>query len=287
MTDQAAPSESPQAVLMPSGKGAGDENFPVASLLIARRHRRHVMAFYAFARAGDDIADSPELSAEEKLARLDALESGLEGGAPAPAPAAMLRRSLAETGIGTVHARTLLAAFRLDAVKPRHGSWEELAAYCALSAHPVGRFMLALHGEDEAAAEASDALTAALQVLNHLQDVRADYAALDRIYLPADWMAAEGVAEADLAAPVASPALRRVIDRCLDGCDAWLDGSERLPGRLRSRRLGAETAAIQALARRLARRLRREDPLASRVRTGPADTAHAALAALFRLAGRA
>ena len=274
------------AIEAPSGKGAGDENFPVASHLVARRLRPHVHAFYAFARAADDIADSPSLTPDEKLRRLDLFEAGLAPGAAGPEKALRLRRSLNETGVGDRHARALLQAFRMDAVKRRYADWDDLAGYCRLSAHPVGRFMLELHGEGEAPGPASDALTAALQVLNHLQDLGQDYRALDRIYLPGDWMQAEGVAEADLAADRASPGLRGVIDRCLDGCDVWLAQADPLPRLIGSRRLGAEAAVIRALARRLSRRLRRQDPLAGRVRLTRADVAAAVLAGLGRLAPR-
>ena len=58
----------------PSGKGAGDENFPVGSFLLPRRLRPHVATFYAFARAIDDIADNPDLMAEEKVVRLHAFD---------------------------------------------------------------------------------------------------------------------------------------------------------------------------------------------------------------------
>ena len=40
-----------------SGKGHKDENFPVASFLIAPKYRPAVMAFYHFVRFADDIAD--------------------------------------------------------------------------------------------------------------------------------------------------------------------------------------------------------------------------------------
>jgi hypothetical protein len=49
-----------------SGKGAGGENFPVASRLIKRRHRPAILAFYEFVRVADDIADHPELTSVEK-----------------------------------------------------------------------------------------------------------------------------------------------------------------------------------------------------------------------------
>ena len=58
-----------------SGKGAHDENFPVASRLIKRRHRPAILAFYEFVRVADDIADHPQLTSDEKIARLDRLES--------------------------------------------------------------------------------------------------------------------------------------------------------------------------------------------------------------------
>src|SRR3954447_22035049 len=72
----------------PSGKWADGENFPVGSWLLRARLRPHVMAFYGFARAADDIADDPDLAADGKLARLDQMEAALLGrvtGAAAPA----------------------------------------------------------------------------------------------------------------------------------------------------------------------------------------------------------
>ncbi len=264
----------------PSGKGSGDENFPVASLLIAPRLRPHVLAFYAFARAADDIADSPDLPAAEKLRRLDAFEAGLAPGAAAPLKAVRLRDSLTETGVPDRHARNLLAAFRQDVTKPRYADWDELIAYCALSAHPVGRYLLDLHGEDRATWPAGDALCAALQVLNHLQDCGDDRRRLDRVYLPQGWLAEAGTGVTALDAAAASPGLRAVLDRCLDGCDRLLDRAEPLAGLIRSRRLAAEVAVIRRLARRLAARLRRADPLAMRVRHSRTDLLAGLLAGL-------
>jgi squalene synthase HpnC len=272
-----------EEIWTPSGKGSGDENFPVASRLIARRLRPHVLRFYAFARAADDIADSPNLAPEEKLRRLDLFEAGLAAEATAPEVATRLRDSLAETGVTDRHARDLLAAFRRDASKLRYADWAELMDYCALSAHPVGRYLLDLHGEDRATHAPGDALCAALQVLNHLQDCGADRRRLDRVYLPLDWLAAEGLDVTALDLPASPPGLARVIARCLDGCDRLLERSERLAGMIRSRRLAAEVAVIQRLARRLARRLRREDPLAGRVRHSRLDLASGLAAGLARL----
>jgi squalene synthase HpnC len=267
----------------PSGKGAGDENFPVGSILIARRLRPHVMRYYAFARAADDIADNPGLAPDEKVRRLDVFEAGLATGATTPEVAVRLRDSLAETGVPDRHARDLLVAFRQDATKLRYAGWGELMEYCAVSAHPVGRYLLDLHGEGAATHAPGDALCAALQVLNHLQDCGEDRRDLDRVYLPGDWMTGAGIDVTALDAPVASPGLRRVLDRCLDGCDALLDGAAPLAGMIRARRLGAEVAVIQRLARRLAARLRREDPLAGRVKHSKLDLLAGLVAGLGRL----
>ena len=123
----------------PSGKGAGDENFPVGSWLLPARLRPHVARFYAFARAIDDIADNPELAAEDKVARLARFEAAVTGrdtGDPALATGHRMRVSLEQTGVTSRHCVDLIAAFKQDAVKLRYRDWADLMGYCALSANP-------------------------------------------------------------------------------------------------------------------------------------------------------
>lgn len=253
----------------PSGKGAGDENFPVGSFLLPARLRPHVAKFYAFARAIDDIADNPDLAPEDKVARLDAMETGITGEAEPHAPglekAHAMRRSLLETNITTRHCQDLISAFKQDAVKSRYDDWDDLIDYCNRSASPVGRYLLDLHGDGPAQYPYSDALCNALQVINHLQDCADDYAELDRVYLPGDWMAAEGTDVSALAEDRASPEMRRVLDRCIEGTRALLAQSQRLPGALSSRRLALESAVIVKIAIRLTDELARRDPIAERV----------------------
>jgi squalene synthase HpnC len=264
-----------------SGKDRGDENFPVGSALLAKKLRQHVHAFYAFARNADDIADSATLPAAEKIARLDAMEDVLLGRRDTgSASAARLRTSLAQTGVTAQHACDLLTAFRRDATQLRYADWDDLLDYCRCSAMPVGRHVLDLHGESRATWPASDALCAALQVENHLQDCARDLAALDRCYLPQDLLARHGAGLADVRADATTPGLRRVLDALLDRCDALNEVARALPRGVRSRRLRLETAVIVGLSRRLARRLRRGDPLATRVRLRKADAAGAILGAL-------
>ena len=264
-----------------SGKDRADENFPVGSVLIRRDLRRHVHAFYAFARNADDISDSATLPAAEKVARLDAMEAVLLGRRAEGSPtAARLRQSLAETGVTARHSCDLLIAFRRDATKLRYANYDELYDYCRYSAMPVGRHVLDLHGEDPATHPPSDALCTALQVLNHLQDCQADLKALDRCYLPQDLMATNGAAIGDVMLAQASLGLRRVFDSLLNRVDALNRTAVELPRRTKSRRLRLETAVIVGLSRGLSARLLREDPIGGRVALWRTDIAASLLAAL-------
>jgi hydroxysqualene synthase len=157
-----------------SGKGHKDENFPVASILIKAKHRAPILAFYEFVRTADDIADHPALSPGEKLVHLDALEAGLLGRIEGEAVAQRLRTALKDRQLSTRHAQDLLTAFRMDVTKLRYRTWDELIEYCRYSAMPVGRFVLDVHGEPDSTWPANDALCAALQINNHIQDCHAD-----------------------------------------------------------------------------------------------------------------
>jgi squalene synthase HpnC len=270
------------AVETPSGKGSGDENFPVGSFLIRRDLRPHVHAFYRFARNADDIADNPALAADDKIRRLDRMGEILDGAAGDDSPAAAaMRRSLAETGTTTQHCHDVLRAFRLDATKLRYRDWDDLMEYCRYSASPVGRQLLDLHGESRATWPASDALCSALQVLNHLQDCADDYRELDRVYLSLDLMEASGIGVESLSAPSLSPGLRQVIDQLLDRTDVLIAAARDLPGGVAARGLRWESATIVALAARLSRRLRRGDPLAARVALSKGDFAAALLTGIL------
>ena len=274
-------SATTQSVETWSGKDRADENFPVGSALISARLRPHVHAFYAFARNADDIADSPALTAGDKVARLDTMEDVLLGRRSVGAPSASaLRVSLSKTGVKPVHACDLLVAFRQDATKQRYANWDELQTYCRYSAMPVGRHVLALHAESQDTWLASDALCTALQVLNHVQDCARDLAELDRCYLPDDMLAEAGATVADLTGSAETPGLRAVFNGLMDRCGALNTEAGQLPRRVRDRRLRLETGVIVGLSRRLAARLQREDPIAGRVKLAKTDIVGSLLACL-------
>jgi hydroxysqualene synthase len=265
-----------------SGKGHRDENFPVASWLIHPRYRRPILAFYNFVRTADDIADHATLPPERKLALLDRLEAGLLGGNGDDAAAGALRAALAERNLSPKHAQDLVAAFRLDVTKLRYRDWDDLIGYCSLSAMPVGRFVCDVHGENRHVWPANDALCAALQIINHLQDCRSDYLNLDRVYIPQDALAAAGAAVEQFGAAQASPALLR----CLHGVAARTEGllgeSDVFADSIEDTRLGVEVAVINTLAHQLTRLLMLRDPLSETVHLSKPAVAGLTLLAILR-----
>ena len=262
-----------------SGKDHKQENFPVASWLLKAEHRAPIMAFYRFARAADDIADHPVASEADKLARLAAMRAGLSGdGAP---DAMALAEVVRARSLDLVHAHELLDAFVHDVTQRRTESWEALIAYCRLSAMPVGRFVLDVHGEDRAVWALSDALCAALQVINHLQDCGRDYRGIDRVYVPTANLEAAGIGVEALAEPQASPALRGVIVGLAEQTQLLLKRSAGFAGQIRDRRLSAEVAVIQRLAEDLTGLLLTRDPLSDNVHHTKLRAAWLALGAVL------
>ena len=270
-----------------SGKTRSDENFPVGSHLLARHVRPHMHAYYGFARNADDIADSPDLTPEEKIARLDIMEEVLLGKRLEGSPSATkLRHSLLETGVTPVHATDLLVAFRQDATQRRYETFDELYHYCRYSAVPVGRYVIDLHGENHGCYAASDALCTSLQILNHLQDCATDLRTLDRCYIPQALMRHFDVTPGDLLGAAETPGLRRIFTTILDRVNRLNLAAKALPDVVHSRRLRAETMFICRLAIRLADRLGKADPLAQRVALTKTDAAFSLLRAVGALVWR-
>jgi squalene synthase HpnC len=265
-----------------SGKGRNDENFPVASFLIHPRHRPVVHAFYRFARSADDIADHPTAAADEKLHLLEEMDRTLTGELDSSPEALTLRRVLQERDLSVQHALMLLEAFRRDVTKLRYADWNDLMDYCRYSAMPVGRFVLDVHGEAREIWPASDALCAALQVINHLQDCGEDYRKLNRVYIPLDHLGRAGLGVEALGDGKASPALTRVIRELAERTHTLLAISRPFASRIHDRRLSAEVAVIQAVAENLTKRLMCRDPLSERVHHSKAEATALALGALTR-----
>jgi hydroxysqualene synthase len=268
-----------------SGKGHRDENFPVASWLIAAQHRAPIMAFYEFVRTADDIADHATLTEQEKIDLLNGLEADLLGKGDGSREAVALRNVLAERGLSPQHALDLLKAFKLDASKHRYADWDDLIDYCRYSAMSVGRYVLDVHGESHATWPASDAICAALQINNHLQDCVADYRDLDRVYIPLDALNKYRLGVEALDAPKASPQMRQCLSELAERNKRLLMDGEPLLRQIADFRLSLEISAIYALAIRIADLLIARDPLSENVKLG--EGAMLGITAMAALSGAA
>jgi squalene synthase HpnC len=196
----------------------GGENFPVAVRLLPGSLQRHLRAVYSFARLVDDIGD--ELAAHEGAAEvgaaLDAVCGDLDrvfAGRPARIPAlASLLPTVDACDLPRAPFDALVEANRQDQVITDYQTREELIAYCALSANPVGELVLAVvrGPRTPQARRMSDDVCTALQLLEHWQDVRED-ALRGRIYLPREDRDRHGVGPEDLRSVRATPAVRALI----------------------------------------------------------------------------
>jgi squalene synthase HpnC len=267
-----------------ASKTANEENFPVASLLLHKSRRGTVMAYYHFARHADDVADSAALTGEEKVAALDALEAALRGTKDGPdlATATAFRTAVSGDLALIETAAELLNAFRRDALRNYCADWADLLSYCQSSAAPVGRFLLTLHGESAETFPANDALCAALQVLNHLQDCGKDLHELDRVYIPVDLLTAAGLTRDVLSQPASPAALRHVLDQMLDLTDGLIADARPLVGKIGDVRLRLQTSITVRVAELLSKRLRSGDPLATRVKLSPLDYAGVVVGGVLR-----
>jgi squalene synthase HpnC len=189
------------------------ENFPVASRLLPRRYRRHLLAVYGFARFVDDAGDEAEPG--DRLGLLDSVESDLDrlyaGREPRLPVVRALARTVDDCSVPAEPFRRLIAANRRDQAVRRYGTFDDLLAYCALSANPVGHIVLHVFGAaGPPLLTLSDSVCSALQVIEHCQDVGEDYAR-GRVYLPGEDLRRFGCAEGDLAGTATPAPLRRVV----------------------------------------------------------------------------
>jgi phytoene/squalene synthetase len=174
----------------------------------------------------------------------------------------------------------------MDVTKLRYRDWDDLIGYCTYSAMPVGRFVLDVHGESRAVWPANDALCAALQIINHLQDCAKDYRSLDRVYIPHDAFAEAGATVETLGAARATPALLGCIHKLAQRTGGLLRESRPFSAGIDDMRLALEVAVIQTFAERLVGLLGRRDPLSERVHLGKAGVAGFGLLGLLWGASR-
>jgi squalene synthase HpnC len=192
---------------LPSAQAVMDrahgENFPVAARVLSRTDRRHLLAVYGFARLTDELGD--ELQGD-RLAALDWLESELDRAYAGQARHPLLMRlqeTIAECALPREPLLGLIEANRLDQRQTRYETWEQLQAYCELSANPVGELVLCVFRlATPERITLSNSVCTGLQLTEHLQDVAEDLRR-GRIYLPEEDLAGFGCSHEQLASLVA------------------------------------------------------------------------------------
>ncbi|MER7504285.1 squalene synthase HpnC [Nonomuraea pusilla] len=213
---------------------AREENFPVASRLLPRVHRSRLLAVYAFARWVDDVGD--ERPRDEALRLLDTVEDDLrrlyEGDAPRLPVVRGLAPVVTACSIPVAPFLALVQANRLDQAVSRYRTFDDLLAYCELSANPVGRIVLHVFGAaTEEHLRLSDRICTALQIVEHCQDVAEDHAR-GRVYLPAEDLRRFGCSESDLRAASTPRRLRLAVALQVDRAERLLRAGEPLAASL-------------------------------------------------------
>ncbi|MGZ3522596.1 MAG: squalene/phytoene synthase family protein [Vulcanimicrobiaceae bacterium] len=174
--------------------GGHYENFVVASGVLRRDARLHLMRIYAFCRTTDDLGDESGSSAIERLERWrDEVAALFAGEAPVHPVLIALRETMQRYTMPAQPFLDLIEANVQDQRVSTYATWAELEAYCMLSAAPVGRMVLRVFGMTGPLAERfSDDVCIGLQLANHAQDVSRD-AKIGRTYLLQSELQSDGI----------------------------------------------------------------------------------------------
>jgi squalene synthase HpnC len=244
---------------------ASTENFPVASVVLPKSARRHLFAFYGFARLVDYLGDDYAGNRLDALRWLEsetqsALHLRVEPRAEAEGPDALIvnaAASVRDLRIDPQPLFDLIEANRRDQETAAYETFEDLLGYCRLSAEPVGRLVLSVFGVDGAEPLAySDAMCTGLQLAEHWQDILED-ACAGRVYLPREDLRRFRVDASLLTSGPATPELRALMVFEVARARRYLDTGLPLLGMVTGRTRWAVAgfwagghAALDAIARR-------------------------------------
>ena len=222
------------------------ENFPVASILLPGKTRPAISVIYAFARCADDFGDEePDtVRSLELLAGWRELLYSCQKGPVDHFVFRALHDVIERFEIPVQWLDDLIRAFERDRTIVRHPTFSDLMTYSRLSANPVGRLLLWIHGyREEELFRMSDAICSALQLANFWQDIGVDREK-GRIYVPLSELSASGLDETSLyeRTDERHEELKRRLRSSTMGLFAAGRG---LPGRL-SGRLSLEIALVLA-----------------------------------------
>ena len=174
-------------------------NLALAFVALGRERRQDITIFYAFCRVIDDIADSTELTVQEKARDLTAWRRWLREGTPdEPTLARDLRDLIAKYSLTPAMLEEIIDGVEMDLHNVRYDSFEELRVYCYRVASAVGLVSIEIFGyRNPACRQYAIQLGLALQMTNIIRDVGKDLSN-GRIYLPQQDLARFDYPEEDL-----------------------------------------------------------------------------------------
>jgi phytoene synthase len=235
----------------------GSKSFALASRLFDGGTRTRATLLYAWCRHCDDVIDDQLLgegshdwggTPAERLDRLRHLTDRALAGDPTGEPAFdALARVAREVTLPARYPHDLLEGFRMDVEWQPVANEDHLLTYCYHVAGCVGVMMALVMGvpaSDHATLARASDLGLSFQLNNIARDVAED-AARGRCYLPADWLAAEGLTAQTHALPEHRAALHRVVTRLVDLAERYEASAAHGVPRLRNRQAWAVLSAAQ------------------------------------------
>jgi squalene synthase HpnC len=224
------------------------ENFPIGSILIPKKFRKHIYAIYCFARVADDISDEDySYSSQQKSILLDKYQCNLgnwDFGNSSNPIFLSLNNTIKELSLPLLPFEKLITAFKMDANFQRPETFEDLMKYCYYSANPIGELVLRTFGEYNRNTRIySDFICSGLQLTNFWQDLSVDLGN-NREYIPKSFLIKYQIEE------LSGNTNRTKIQNCLDELyvltNELFDKGEPLVKELRNKRLKLEIRAILA-----------------------------------------
>ena len=267
-------------------KNKHQENFPVGMMMINRELRRLVSDYYTFARYADDIADNPHLKPQNKVEKLYELEEIFTGQKTYKGQKLKFVQSLKfefeKHNLSPSLATDLLIAFRKDSLGFDYQTWGQLVDYCKYSAAPVGKFMLAIHNEHPSTYLPATSLCVALQIVNHVQDLKYDISLLKRLYLPADIMQKFHLRKEDLLQNKSSLSLNKAKEYIMEKTQGLVKEGSLLPELIHNTCLRIEVCIILSLTNIMIRKILKGDILAQEIKLSHFDWIKGIFAGIFK-----
>ena len=267
-------------------KNKRQENFPVGMMMFNRNIRKIVSDYYRFARYADDIADNPHLKPQNKVDKLYELEEIFTGQKSYKGQklkfVQTLKDEFAKHNLSADLATDLLIAFRKDSLGFDYQTWGQLVDYCKYSAAPVGKFMLAVHQENPSTYLPATSLCVALQIVNHVQDLKYDVSLLKRLYLPAEIMKKYHLRTEDLVQDKSSISVQKAVKHIMEKTLGLVKEGSILPELIKSLSLRIEVCIILSLTNIMIKKILKGDILAREIKLSGFDWLRGIVSGIYK-----